>query len=185
MSKKMIVSPGNVKKTKARLVSLMHGLAIVSQGNSHDAITTGQYVYVFDHSTLSEGLYIAKSNVSANAELSTSNLNADAIGGLNDLKAADAALNSHITDIGLDKTSTVVSLGKQANGYYSLYVVLPKKYTGKTVTVSSVKRIGDATEYKNDFSVDNVLTNGFFYLYTNSSTHNTVGDLYMIQYTIS
>ena len=65
-------------------------LAIVANGNTHVAISAGQFVYVRNHSTLTEGLYVASSNIAANATLSTSNLTADSAGGLN-------ALNSKIT----------------------------------------------------------------------------------------
>lgn len=60
-------------------------LAIVSVGDVHGAITAGQYVYVKQHSTLDDGLYVASSNISANGALSSSNLTADTAGGLNAL----------------------------------------------------------------------------------------------------
>lgn len=69
--------------------SLADGLAIIANGNVHAAVTAGQFVYVRGHDTLSEGLYVATSNISANGTLSGSNLTADGSGGLN-------ALNSKI-----------------------------------------------------------------------------------------
>ena len=60
-------------------------LAIVATGNTHAAITSGQFVYVRNHNTLTEGLYVASSNIAANATLSSSNLTADSKGGLNAL----------------------------------------------------------------------------------------------------
>ena len=69
---------------------LMDAIAIVANGNTHAAISAGQYVYVHNHGTLAEGLYTANSAIAANATLSTSNLTADASGGLN-------ALNSKFT----------------------------------------------------------------------------------------
>lgn len=71
--------------------SLADGLAIIANGNVHAAITAGQFVYVRNHDTLSEGLYVASSNISANGTLSGSNLTADGSGGLN-------ALNSKIVE---------------------------------------------------------------------------------------
>lgn len=68
---------------------VQNGLAIVANGNTHVAISAGQFVYVRNHTTLTEGLYVASSNIAANATLSTSNLTADSAGGLN-------ALNSKI-----------------------------------------------------------------------------------------
>ena len=69
---------------------LMDAIAIVANGNTHAAISAGQYVYVHNHGTLAEGLYTANSAIAANATLTTSNLTADASGGLN-------ALNSNVS----------------------------------------------------------------------------------------
>lgn len=63
--------------------SIQNGLAIVADGDTHAAIASGQFVYVKNHSTLSEGLYTANSAIAANAALSASNLSADSKGGLN------------------------------------------------------------------------------------------------------
>lgn len=58
-------------------------IAIISTGNTHVAITSGQYVYVKSHSTLTPGLYKATVNIAANATLTASNLTevSDGIGG--------------------------------------------------------------------------------------------------------
>lgn len=69
-------------------------LFIVANGDTHAAITSGQYVYVYNHSTLAEKLYTASSNIATNAALSTSNLTAVSNGGLNSLKADIDTLNS-------------------------------------------------------------------------------------------
>ena len=82
---------GNMDKVDVSLNGLADAIAIVANGNTHAAITAGQYVYVHGHGSLAEGLYTAKSNISANATLSTSNLQADGSGGLN-------ALNSKIAN---------------------------------------------------------------------------------------
>lgn len=60
-------------------------MAIISKGNTHGAIASGEYVYVFGHGTLTDGLYKANNAISANATLTTSNLTAVSGGGLNDL----------------------------------------------------------------------------------------------------
>lgn len=67
--------------------AIRNSIAIVASGNTHGAITAGQYVYVHSHSSLSEGLYIASSNISANGTLSTSNLTAVSGGVLNVLNS--------------------------------------------------------------------------------------------------
>lgn len=71
-------------------------MAIVSTGDTHAAITSGQYVYVREHGTLAEGLYRATANIAANGTLSGSNVTAVSGGGLN-------ALNSNLakTDVTL------------------------------------------------------------------------------------
>lgn len=60
-------------------------IAIVANGNTHGAITSGQYVYVRGHATLAEGLYTATAAIAANGTLSTANLAAVSSGGLNAL----------------------------------------------------------------------------------------------------
>lgn len=67
--------------------NLADGLAIIANGNTHAAITSGQYVYVRNHGSLSEGLYVATANISANGTLSGSNLTANSNGGLNALNS--------------------------------------------------------------------------------------------------
>ncbi len=49
-------------------------IAIVSNGNTHIAINSGEYVYIKNHGTLSEGMYQATTNIAANAALSSSNV---------------------------------------------------------------------------------------------------------------
>lgn len=71
--------------------SLGAGLAIISNGDIHAAITAGQYVYVRGHGTLTEGLYVATANVSQNVALTGSNVDAVSGGGLN-------ALNSNLAN---------------------------------------------------------------------------------------
>lgn len=73
------------------------GLAIVANGDTHAAISSGQFVYVKNHDTLAEGLYKATSAIAQDGALSTSNLTADGSGGLNDLQGQVTALNSKIT----------------------------------------------------------------------------------------
>ena len=72
-----------------QLDGVKNGIAIVATGNTHAAITSGQYVYIQDHGTLAEGLYRATANIAANGTLSGSNVTAVSGGGLN-------ALNSKI-----------------------------------------------------------------------------------------
>ena len=91
---------GNVNGS---LNSLGDGLAIIANGDTHAAITSGQFVYVRGHNTLAEGLYTATTNIAANGALSLSNLTADASGGLN-------SLNSRITPIEILASTDLNSL---------------------------------------------------------------------------
>ena len=93
---------GNMDKVDASLNGLADAIAIVANNNTHAAITAGQYVYVHGHGSLAEGLYTAKSNIAANATLSTSNLQADGSGGLNSVYST---LNSNVTSLATDVTN--------------------------------------------------------------------------------
>lgn len=75
------------------------GLAIVANGDTHAAISSGQFVYVKNHDTLAEGLYKANSAIDTNGALSTSNLTPDGTGGLNDLQGQVTALNSNLSKL--------------------------------------------------------------------------------------
>lgn len=70
--------------------NLQGALAIVAVGDSHAAVTAGQFVYVRSHETLDAGLYVASSNIAENGALSLSNLTADSSGGLNALNSNKA-----------------------------------------------------------------------------------------------
>ena len=74
-----------VNSNAASINGIEDAIAIVANNNTHAAISSGQFVYVKNHGTLAEGLYKATTNIAANAALSSSNLTADASGGLNAL----------------------------------------------------------------------------------------------------
>lgn len=77
---------GAANELKGSLNSNESAIAIISNGNTHIAISEGQYVYVKNHSTISEGLYKAKTAIAANATL-TLNTNIESVskGAVNDL----------------------------------------------------------------------------------------------------
>lgn len=81
------VTSGGVKSAfdsrDGSITALGSAIAIMSDNNTHAAITSGQYVFVRNHGTLAEGLYQASANIAQNAALSTSNLTAVSGGGLN------------------------------------------------------------------------------------------------------
>ena len=106
----------------AAINSLADGLAIVAQGDVHAAISARQFVYVRNHSTLAEGLYVASAAISANAALSGTNLTADTSGGLN-------ALNSKTTP----SKSTAFTFESNVEGLTNQYIASKQ---GNVVTIS-------------------------------------------------
>ena len=86
----------NSDKLDAAISAGSGAIAIVSVGNTHAAISSGQYVYVRQHGSLSEGLYKATTNIAANGTLSGSNLTAVSGGGLN---AVYSALSDQIANL--------------------------------------------------------------------------------------
>lgn len=102
--------PGRVTNAENSLAATQDGLAIMANGNTHAAIAAGQAVFVRNHSSLSEGLYWASAAIGTNATLSTSNLTADANGGLNALKAkignvGNTDLQSQVTSLSSNVTT--------------------------------------------------------------------------------
>lgn len=184
--KRSIVSPGFVKRTLAKLLKLDQALGIVVDGNTaSQAIAIGDYVNLINStiSGKSDGIYVATGAVSANGTVTATDISGNAIG-----KGISNALNDQIGSIGLDKTVALVPLANRMNGFRSLDIMLPKKYTGThSLTVSSITRVGSATEYKTDFSAETSFIDGYFCLYTSSTTHSAsnVGTLYKVEYSIT
>ena len=120
--------PGRVTNAENSLAAAEDGLAIVANGNTHAAIASGQFVYVKNHGSLAEGLYVANSAIATNAALTTSNLTADGSGGLNALKAK-------IGNVGnTDLQSQVTSLNSKIGDY--AFLELGVITSAKSVSVS-------------------------------------------------
>ena len=103
----------------AGLDGLRDGLGILADGNTHAAITSGQFVYVKNHQTLPEGLYQASTNIAANGTLSTSNLTADPKGGLNTLSEQIVNLIKEQTS-GSSTSQKVINAISNANNFIVL-----------------------------------------------------------------
>lgn len=101
------------RNVKSVTDALADAIAIVATGNTHAAITAGQYVYVKQHNSLSEGLYVATSNIAANATLSGSNLTADSSGGLNSVYSA---LNGNLNPLTTSKSWSDFTKPTLSNG---------------------------------------------------------------------
>ena len=133
---------GNMDKVDTALGALGDGFAIVSDNNTHVAITAGQYVYVRNHGSLAEGLYKANSNIAANATLTSSNLTAVSGGGLNDLAGDISALNGKIAkDLAMYNNSSAIlrdGTTVQVTGSASMdaynFIVFTMYYNGRQET---------------------------------------------------
>lgn len=114
----------NMDTLDSTISALDNGLAIVSNNNTHGAITAGQYVYVRNHGSLAEGMYTANSNIAANATLSSSNLTAVSSGSLNKLNSDLGTLNGKLmcsgymewNDITLSSGSWATHTGNVSSG---------------------------------------------------------------------
>ena len=98
---------------------LQQSIAIIADGNTHEAIQAGQAVFVKNHSTLATGLYWANEAIGTDVALTSSNLTADSNGGFNHLQSEIATLNSNI----------------------------PKKTGVKTYSISQGTSVGDHSEW--------------------------------------
>lgn len=87
------------KPVSRDMLDLQRSIAITANGNTHAAISTGQFVYVKNHSTLTDGLYVATDDIVEDGTLSSSNLTADTSGGLNALQAQIDENSAHIDNL--------------------------------------------------------------------------------------
>lgn len=116
--------------------AIEQGIAILATGDTHAAITSGQYVFVRNHSTLANGLYKASANIAANAALSTSNLTAVSGGGLNALNSQITNLDSAPSNLTAASGMTVRHAVKSRIGHivaYNLVVTTPALSNGDVV----------------------------------------------------
>ena len=144
----------SINANAAAIEGIEDAIAIVSNNNTHPAISSGQFVYVRGHGTLSEGLYVATSNIAANAALSSANLTADGSGGLNALKATTNSLSEQIANQMVNVLtngnykSDGVAIQKAAdNTKYNIMIPLarPAKASTYTFTLTSVSLTGIAS----------------------------------------
>ena len=118
------------------LSATQEGIAIVATGDTHAAISSGQYVYVRGHGTLSEGLYKANAAIAEDATLTSSNVTAVSAG----LGGELATLNSKITTKDVSGSITVSSTTgtiSQKTAYRTGNIVSLAFILTLTTTVSS------------------------------------------------
>lgn len=140
--------------------SLGAGLAIISNGDIHAAITAGQYVYVRGHGTLTEGLYVATANVSQNGALTGSNVDAVSGGGLNALNSKFATLET-ITIVEGTKTLASGSFGTLTTRSFDpgAYLVLCTVSFQDAIAGIRIVLI-DTTETNNNYVGNSALASG-------------------------
>lgn len=63
------LSAAQGKVLNGGIAALGSGLAVISEGDTHGPITAGQYVYIRNHSSLTEGLYKAKTDINTDGSL--------------------------------------------------------------------------------------------------------------------
>lgn len=138
----------------ASLDGLRDGLGILANGNTHAAITSGQYVYVKNHGSLPEGLYKATANIAANGTLSTSNLAADSAGGLN-------SLNEQIGKLTTEMTNFVPTITSESPGLTTSNIVFEYMRVGKLMFISGRFNIEDVGTSPSGHTVAFTLPTGF------------------------
>ena len=168
----------NMDTLDSTISALDNGLAIVSNNNTHGAITAGQYVYVRNHGSLAEGMYTANSNIAANATLSSSNLTAVSSGSLNKLNSDISALNSKLDYKTLLNGETVTSTSTNKTLYngrkfsdYKLILAIVKRsniYRASMMIPIGLFTTGTETLL---FEVDSIITQRWYdIVYINDTT---------------
>jgi len=111
------IGPVGATSLQTQMNNVQDALAIIANGDTHPAITAGQFVYVKNNThSVAEGLHVATANISANGQITTSNVSADASGGLNALnantvKTTDRVVIDRNTSSSLADCDNVTELG--------------------------------------------------------------------------
>ena len=159
---------GNMDIIDSSVNATEKAVANISNGDTHVAVVAGEYLYVRNHSSLSEGLYIATASIAQNGTLTSSNVTAITRG----LGGQVTTLNNNIGNViaGKGATNTTtgiftftmpinshgclmlggyapVTVGMTSSGVF--YSTLPSIYTvtsnGTTVTVTKTSSVSSAS----------------------------------------
>ena len=168
-----------VNSNAASIDCIEDAIAIVTNNNTHAAISNGQFVYVKNHGTLAEGLYKATANIAANAALSSSNLTADASGGLNAMKAITNSLSDQIATLNSKiwynvtlKNSSGVSLSSGS----TTQVINDSSDSFSTFKEVSIMFYYDGRHEYKTFYVNDIASTGDSQLYHTSLITNNAND---------
>ena len=102
---KLIIVKGNDTyeiSTSPEMAATVELMAKLSEGDTHNAISENELVYIYEHNTLSDGLYKATTNIAANDSLTSSNVELVSNGGLNNILTT-------VDEIKANKIDTVLS----------------------------------------------------------------------------
>ena len=123
----MPMSSSDSTKVSASISSLANGIAILAEGDTHAAISTGAFVYVREHSTLAEGLYKNKSSsaIAENVALSSSNVTAISNGGLNALSYLDSIFSGNANN---DDGTVTYNLTHPYTDYKFIIIIAKTNY---------------------------------------------------------
>lgn len=163
----------NSDKLDAAISAGSGAIAIVSVGNTHAAISSGQYVYVRQHGSLSEGLYKATTNIAANGTLSGSNLTAVSGGGLNSVYSA---LSDQIANL-----IKYVDISCTTTGDYNT-VSYPTGFNKNSCNIIGVEKYnsGNYTWYYNTDNIMLGLLNDGIGIYVPSTSDVAYGNNYRV-----
>ena len=144
-----------VNKNTTGLAAAEGAIAILADGDSHVAISKGDFVYVRNNThSLTEGLYTATANVSANGNITGSNMTAVSKGGLNALQGSVSDIVGAISLLQSTSATThemtfgnsgayVLFVGSNATGMRGVYEV--GTTSGGVVVVTAVESAGITT----------------------------------------
>jgi len=159
----------NSDKIDSAVGGVQDALAIVCNGNTHGAITSGQFVYVRAHDTLQEGLYTANSNIAANATLSSSNLTANSSGGLNALnehmggfKFIDGGMNPSDWNDAYPSTSNTIAMYQIINSNPTGSPTIMYSVYGILISITLDASSGHEFTRKQFYFPDGAYSSGFF-----------------------
>lgn len=154
-----------VAQTEAELAG---GMAILSNGNTHAEIISGQYVYVRNHSTLADGLYKATADIDANGTLSINNVEAVSNGGFNELPGFARFYDFYIPR---GKTYTLELSNYQCSAF--MFGAISNSATPLQIVFSNgYAKIQNSTNYTATF-----ITDGTYRKFTIKNTSSEYGRL--------
>ena len=161
--------------------SVVSSVAIMNNGDTaQSSISSGEFVYIRNHSTLAEGLYEASTAIAANVTLSSSNVTAVPGGGINALNSRINSIYSNFLTLISQSVTWEVNSGTYSDDIQTTLSNLPSGYTAIGVVGYYLSGSGYTT-----FTLSKMYINGSGKLLTkvrnNDSSKRTVtGTFYIL-----